>query len=590
MTRPIVIHGDMREALARLIAEGVKVQSVCCDPPYHLTSIVKRFGAENAAPAKVKQTGAYARASRGFMGQQWDGGDIAFQAETWRLCWELLPPGGHLLAFGGDRTFHRLVCAIEDAGFEIRGTLAFLYGSGFPKSHNVGKKLDAKKERCSCPAPVPSVRRHVDTTHEVSSGQEQDLLADVQCSAHLHQEEGHNQEAADSLCDVRETDARSASDQAQETAGGVLQPFLPKQDVRRSVETARRERSGQEAPRQGIEGQPECGLEGRRDLSQKTGQLRLGEVREVSAGLDIHGEGGRLRDGTPARDGSVDPAPSSAVGDGASSRPQTATQRQDEPGTVAGQPEPQTGRAWPHCTRCGKPIVPDGLGTALKPAMELICLARKPLDGTVAGNVLKHGAGALNIDGCRVGTSKDVPASPRGPQDRIYGAYGGQTGQESGHNPNIGRWPANVLHDGSDEVVAAFPNRDVNPPSSRGEGGKHGRYGVIGAQRDLPSYADSGSAARFFYSSKADAADRLGSKHPTVKPVDLMRWLVRLVTPPGGTVLDPFAGSGTTGMACMAEGFDCILVEREAEYVADIRRRIAHVSGEDAPLFRGAAE
>ncbi len=90
---------------------------------------------------------------------------------------------------------------------------------------------------------------------------------------------------------------------------------------------------------------------------------------------------------------------------------------------------------------------------------------------------------------------------------------------------------------------------------------------------------------RFHYSSKADAEDRCGSKHPTVKQVDLIRWLVRLVTPPGGTVLDPFAGSGTTAMACMAEGFDCILMEREAEYVEDIRRRIAHVHGADTPLF-----
>lgn len=106
----------------------------------------------------------------------------------------------------------------------------------------------------------------------------------------------------------------------------------------------------------------------------------------------------------------------------------------------------------------------------------------------------------------------------------------------------------------------------------------------------IRDFGDSGSASRYFYSSKADAGDRLGSKHPTVKPVDLIAYLCRLVTPPGGTVLDPFAGSGTTGMACLREGFDAVLIEREAEYVADIHRRIAHVSGQDAPLFAGAAE
>jgi site-specific DNA-methyltransferase (adenine-specific) len=151
---------------------------------------------------------------------------------------------------------------------------------------------------------------------------------------------------------------------------------------------------------------------------------------------------------------------------------------------------------------------------------------------------------------------------------------------------DVGRWPANVCHDGSDEVVKAFP-----------DGG--GGFGVRGGDRQseygfgaggVVGFGDSGSAARFFYSSKADADDRLGSKHPTVKPVDLMRWLVRLITPPGGTCLDPFAGSGTTGMACMAEGIDCILIEREAEYVADIKARIAHVRGDDTPLFAVAAE
>lgn len=133
----------MREVLAKLKAEGVVVQSVVTDPPYHLTSIVKRWGPKDGAPPKGE--GALQRGSRGFMGKQWDGGDIAFQAETWRLVYDLLPPGGHLLAFSGTRTYHRMVCAIEDAGFEIRDTIAWLYGSGFPKSHDVSKGIDKQQ-------------------------------------------------------------------------------------------------------------------------------------------------------------------------------------------------------------------------------------------------------------------------------------------------------------------------------------------------------------------------------------------------------------------------------------------------------------
>ena len=156
-----------------------------------------------------------------------------------------------------------------------------------------------------------------------------------------------------------------------------------------------------------------------------------------------------------------------------------------------------------------------------------------------------------------------------------------------------GRWPANVIHDGSDEVISAFPLAPGQQGALTGNEPSKTFSGKIYGEMRRPSLAceprpDAGTAGRFFYSAKADSGDRLGSKHPTVKPVDLMAYLVRLVTPPTGTVLDPFAGSGTTGMACMREGFDCVLIEREAEYVADIRQRLAHVSGADTPLFGGA--
>ena len=138
----MIISGDCIEEMQKLIDQGVQVDAVVTDPPYHLQSIVDRFGKEGSAPAKQGTDGAFARASSGFMGQEWDGGDIAFRAETWRLAWELLKPGGHLLAFSASRNYHRMAVAIEDAGFEIRDQMMWLYGSGFPKSMNISKAID----------------------------------------------------------------------------------------------------------------------------------------------------------------------------------------------------------------------------------------------------------------------------------------------------------------------------------------------------------------------------------------------------------------------------------------------------------------
>lgn len=237
----------------------------------------------------------------------------------------------------------------------------------------------------------------------------------------------------------------------------------------------------------------------------------------------------------------------------------------------------------------GKFIVPNGwrgIGTALKPAVEPICIARKPLsEKTVAANVLKWGTGALNIDGCRIEAPDCLASGGVGGRDPNFMSADRLKSARSEEHA-LGRWPANVLHDGSDEVRAAFPDapgalRSVGPEHKPKTGtAVYGDYGP----RPLtePRVDGSSSAARFFYSAKADSDDRFGSKHPTVKPVDLMRWLCRLVTPPGGTVLDCFAGSGTTGAAAIAEGFDCILIEREAQYLEDIKLRIAHAEGQGA--------
>lgn len=412
-----IIQGDSREKLLDLATDSI--DSVVTDPPYALVSIVKRFGAEGAAPAKGD---VYARASAGFMGKQWDTGETAFDPAFWAEVLRVLKPGGHVVAFGGTRTYHRLVCAIEDGGFEIRDQLAWIFGSGFPKSHDVSKGIDK------------------------AAGAEREVVGEI-------------------------PDRWTG-------AGGVLN-FAT-------------------------------------DRAQETVKLR-------------------------------------------------------------GVPATAEAAKW------------QGWGTALKPAQEPICLARKPLIGTVAGNVLKHGTGALNIDACRVeaGDSYTENAVTQG-INTAQTSYAPAVARRTFEPSQSGRWPANVIHDGSPEVLAGFPETTSGTFNGNRNADKfRNAYGNFKGtpEREDAFEGSTGSAARFFYTPKSDKADRCFSKHPTVKPVDLMAYLIKLVTPPGGLVLDPFAGSGSTGMAAMREGFNAILIEREAEYVADIQRRLDHVHGHDTPLF-----
>ncbi|WP_311969313.1 DNA methyltransferase [Pseudomonas baltica] len=394
--------GDCLEAM-RAMADN-SVDSIVTDPPYGLTS--RRPGGRSAATEGAVM--------KGFMGLAWDG-DVP-TIEIWAECLRVLKPGGHLLAFAGTRTQHRMAVRIEDAGFEIRDMIAWVYGSGFPKSRNVGK--------------------------------------DVQGMA--------------------------------------------------------------------------------------------------------------------------------------------------------------------------------GWGTALKPSLEPITVARKPLIGTVAENVLTHGTGAINIDACRV-TAIDHDALARNwerptTSDMRGGNYVG--GRSAGvalatEASTLGRWPANLVHDGSDEVLAAFPDApgqlapvSVNDTPRAGQNAYGAMYrgragepsagssndGVVGFQMKPGSRRiDAGSAARFFYCAKTSRADRhegledpgaqfeqgntlrkvaltntKGNNHPTVKPTDLMAYLLRLVTPPGGTALDPFMGSGSTGKAAMREGFNFIGCEMDEAYMAIARARIEH--------------
>jgi len=397
-----MLLGDCLDELKELPDNSV--DAIVSDPPYGLSKepdmaeVLRHWLAGDD----------YKHKGKGFMGKTWD--SFVPGPSVWRECLRVLKPGGHLVSFFGTRTYDMGTLAIRLAGFEVRDQLAWVYGSGFPKSLDVSKAIDR------------------------AVGAEREVI--------------------------------------------------------------------------GVAG-------------------RSGSTRSCMAGDFAGGE------------------------------------------YMATAPGSEEAARW------------QGWGTALKPAWEPICLARKPLIGTVAANVLEHGTGALNIDGCRVATdgARPLVLSNRRLEHNTYGP--GLGGSKNEGMTETGRWPANFVHDGSDEVVGLFPDskgqqgdvRSTEPSRTGGEGTNcYGEYGhVPAAKRD----DGGGSAARFFYAAKSSKADRgEGNNHPTVKPTALMQWLVRMVTPPGGTVLDPFMGSGSTGKACMIEGFNFIGIEMDESYMDIAEARI----------------
>jgi DNA modification methylase len=364
-----ITEGDCVEVMEAMRPNSI--DAIVCDPPYEIA----------------------------FMGRGWDNAGVAFDIRTWQAAYRLLKPGGHLLAFGAARTYHRMTVAIEDAGFEIRDSIMWLYGQGFPKSHDVSKAIDK------------------------AAGAEREVI-------------GHRTDGAGNGSVVGLGSDRSMATEYDETA----------------------------------------------------------------------------------------PATAEAV-------------------------------QW------------QGWGTALKPAHEPIVVARKPLAGTVAANVLEHGTGALNIDASRIGSSDGgTRSTSRGDQQ--------------------GRWPANVIMDEEraaelDEQTGTL--RSGANPKRRGADGDRTVLGAYAGQADAKPArgADAGGASRFFYVPKPSPAERnrglpAGEKntHTTVKPIALMRHLVRLVTPPDGIVLDPFMGSGTTLLGALEEGIRCVGIEKSHEYATIARNRI----------------
>jgi site-specific DNA-methyltransferase (adenine-specific) len=402
-------HGDALDVLPTF--EANSLDAVICDPPYGL----------------------------GFMGRAWDHGVPS--VDVWRDVLRVAKPGAFILAFGGTRMFHRLAVAIEDAGFEIRDTIGWIYGSGFPKSLDVSKAIDKA---------AGAEREVVGTKHGLPGYSLTDGMA-----------------------------------------GGVA----------------------------------------------------------MSGNVD-----GSLRDG----------AAECAV---------TA-------------PATDAARRW------------SGWGTALKPAWEPIIVARKPLVGTVAANVLAYGTGALNLNACRIEAGDGDYNHPGNLEKRPMARTTHQAAEQGASKvtqappSDLGRWPANLIHDGSPDVLAGFPQTGVGAGGRTGPSRRDSQTGYRFTWRNAAGFADSGSAARFFYCAKAGTSERWSFcricgaafypqarsehrhgnpggdhlfSHPTQKPLDLMKYLVTLAVQPGGTVLDPFMGTGTTLIAAGAAGFRAVGIERDVE-------------------------
>lgn len=477
--------GDSLDILPTL--PDASVDAVVCDPPYEL----------------------------GFMGKAWDASGIAYNTEVWRQCWRVLKPGGHLLAFGGTRTYHRMTVAIEDAGFEIRDSLHWIYGSGMPKGQNIGKAIDKRRDDRERVLQVTAFLAAARTAAGLSHRQIDDAFGFNGMASHWTAIAGKaatvpTPEQWDRLRDLLGFD------------DSQIRPLVAE-------------------------------LNGRK-----------GEIGEAWSQREVIGQGYRVRG-----ESDVQLAPVSA---GAYDLTVPAT---------------DAARQW------------HGWNTQLRPAHEPIVLARKSTGfNTTAANVLEYGTGALNIDATRTRADQDYRekcASVVGINSPRNGdTLGKWTGAREDSAHDAGRWPTNVLlGHGPDcvdggacragcpiaEMDAQTQGMRASKPSKTGTAGGPGGS-VYGGGKGLPrDYAfisrdDQGGASRFYptfrYEAKAPASERPrladGTAHATVKPLSLMRWLVRLVTPPGGLVLDPFSGSGTTLEAAAIEGFRAVGIEREQPY------------------------
>jgi len=581
-------HGDCLDVLRAM--PDASVDSVVTDPPYELTSGKK--GGSGIASLNLNSPAGRARISTGFMGNAWDGTGIAFRPDLWAECLRVLKPGGYLLAAGGSRTFHRLASAVEDSGFEIRDCITWHFGSGFPKSRNITRDLHSLPP-CSCDVPNQS--------GTVNTGIPSSLVR-----AGVGTEDG----------------AVSLTGPSADSTGGVRAQVVPASAADQrcvNVNTLDEQSVGESPPvvlrastmTSGAESEQICGSVSRvkvdpealRDEVVRNQAILRAAVTTPPVALDdSSGDGGPLpalvlpRSAAPSGVTVADHAGSVVSGHARPTAVDTpvgpvperdsADSADMDPVALTSHVVKVTAKRAFRCEVCGGVAgqITEGLGTALKPATEFFTVARKPLIGTVAANVLAFGTGALNVDGCRVATATDDDIHAKNPHttggfghaDALV--YGTSRGADA-YDPSKGRWPTNVLLDESQAAALDLQTGTSVSRTGKPRGAASGEgWGMTATGAE---YADSGGPSRFFptfkYQAKAPTKERPkvdGVAHPTVKPLELMKWLVRLVTPPGGVTLDPFAGSGTSGEAAIAEGFRSILIERDPTYLPLIVKRL----------------
>jgi len=502
-------NGDCLEVMKKLPDNSV--DSIVTDPPYGLK----------------------------FMGKKWDY-EIP-SVEIWQEAIRVLKPGGHLLSFGGSRTYHRMAVAIEDAGFEIRDQIMWVYGVGFPKSHNIYKTF---QKNCTCGNMV---------------------------------EYDNERTKQNTECEVRplsETDVQTTKPH-EKKQGEVLQSSLQEYSIPITNKTPRCVLVS--------EGGEKSIVEGGSNNQESKRQLQGSDLPEMSKGVSGNGEEGRLHNATQDSNGSTPEKASDENGSGASQRPQSEKQPDRKSCTLCDKWGTQKIR------RTAEEIY--GFGSSLKPAHEPICMARKPLsESTIAENVLRWQTGGLNIDDCRVESSEDmsnIKAFGSMPEKKVEGKGFSRPWMNDKQSimdkqnaaidkmKSLGRFPANFIHDGSDEVVGLLgePARFFYFPKASK---KDRNEGLEGFEEIKVSDGREKEADNAFQRGKTLRVN----SHPTVKPTSLMQYLVRLVTPVGGTVLDPFMGSGSTGKACALEGFDFVGIELDPEYCKIAGARIEYAVGE----------
>jgi DNA modification methylase len=646
-----LLSGDCRDAIKTLPDNSI--DAVVTDPPYALVSISKRFGAENAVPAKAGTV--YARASSGFMGRTWDTGEVAFDPAFWAEVWRVLKPGGHVVSFGGTRTYHRMACAIEDAGFEIRDQIQWLYGTGFPKSHDVSKGIDKRGGNSGLTATIGEAIRKARTDRGLTAGQCDKQFCDGSTNWSWFEGRAAGQRAptpetfakivaewpelshlAEAVAEAdREITGRSdngiAGGSGELVAGNERTAgFKAEFDITAPATDAARQWSGWGTA---LKPAVEPIVLARKPLSESTvaanvlrwgtGAINIDACRvqhvTVAGGnlaqnthlrASVHGrhiEGifqtDADRDAHVVAPNALGRWPANLVLDGSDEVTALFPESNARlPGSVikrasSRDEQGNTGAAYGAESRpAGSVMISHGdsgsaarffFQASFEDGEKCPDLNQPTSTASVAeSHFILSSARAVSALRSVVEQSTQLLAlknvSFPEPSMSVSVLQLEEiemmlTGMIQNLERRYSQEPPQEKHFLSSNLVSAAavrtPTGIITITISLWKSNGYAEAVILNFTETNSGLGDRGYAKRAFYSAKASKADRAGSKHPTVKPIKLMQWLIRLITPPGGTVLDPFAGSGSTGAAAVAEGASAVLIEREAEYQSDIRRR-----------------